>query len=364
MESYMSTVKFVLICFLSIISPIIPSPEVNYSGGPLVPALYAFGDSLLDSGNNNLLPTFAKADFYPYGFNFEQGPTGRFTNGRTVVDFIAEYLGLPLLPPYLGVRGIDQTTGINYASGSCGILFDTGKSTGKCLSLMEQINLFRTTVAVEMPKRQSLVSIPTYLSRAIFGISIGSNDYINNYLINYATSALYSPQSFAQLLINQFSQNLQTLYELGARKFVVFEIGPIGCIPSIRRTHKHSGSCVTRVNHMARMFNRELRKMVKRLSSGLEDSAFVLGRIHKPALHAIMNPSLYGFSDSSNPCCTTWENGTSACIPNLLPCSNPDEYMFWDGFHLTQAVYRNVANRCIYDSSICTPMSIKDFVQV
>lgn len=58
------------------------------SSTPLAPALYVFGDSLFDSGNNNLLPTLARANFLPYGMNFEGGPTGRFTNGRTVVDFI------------------------------------------------------------------------------------------------------------------------------------------------------------------------------------------------------------------------------------------------------------------------------------
>ncbi|XP_024023285.1 GDSL esterase/lipase 7-like [Morus notabilis] len=72
---------------------------------PLAPALYVFGDSLFDSGNNNLLPTLAKADYLPYGVNFDQGVTGRFTNGKTVADFIADYLGLPNPPPYLSIRG-------------------------------------------------------------------------------------------------------------------------------------------------------------------------------------------------------------------------------------------------------------------
>lgn len=54
----------------------------------LAPALYVLGDSLLDSGNNNFLPTLAKANFQPYGVNFPNGATGRFTNGRTVADFI------------------------------------------------------------------------------------------------------------------------------------------------------------------------------------------------------------------------------------------------------------------------------------
>ena len=68
---------FIFLYFLSLICSL-----------PLAPALYVFGDSLLDSGNNNMLPTFAKANFFPYGANFVNGSTGRFTNGRTVADFI------------------------------------------------------------------------------------------------------------------------------------------------------------------------------------------------------------------------------------------------------------------------------------
>lgn len=55
---------------------------------PLVPALYVFGDSILDSGNNNYLATLAKADYPPYGVDFDGGATGRFTNGKTSADFI------------------------------------------------------------------------------------------------------------------------------------------------------------------------------------------------------------------------------------------------------------------------------------
>lgn len=53
-----------------------------------LPALYVFGDSYVDAGNNNFLPTKARANYFPYGIDFAAIPTGRATNGRTVVDFI------------------------------------------------------------------------------------------------------------------------------------------------------------------------------------------------------------------------------------------------------------------------------------
>ena len=56
-----------------------------------VSALYVFGDSTVDSGNNNFLITQAKANYIPYGVDFGDGkPTGRYTNGRTEADFIGK----------------------------------------------------------------------------------------------------------------------------------------------------------------------------------------------------------------------------------------------------------------------------------
>lgn len=71
-------------------------PIVGTDGGrrrsEMVPAMFIFGDSLIDNGNNNNLPSFAKANYYPYGIDFNGGPTGRFSNGYTMVDAIGNTL--------------------------------------------------------------------------------------------------------------------------------------------------------------------------------------------------------------------------------------------------------------------------------
>ncbi|RRT43925.1 hypothetical protein B296_00048146, partial [Ensete ventricosum] len=60
------------------------------SAEPKVPAVYVFGDSTADVGNNNYLPgDDAKANFPHYGIDFpHQRPTGRFSNGYNGVDFM------------------------------------------------------------------------------------------------------------------------------------------------------------------------------------------------------------------------------------------------------------------------------------
>ncbi|XP_059452681.1 GDSL esterase/lipase 7 [Corylus avellana] len=351
-----------LLIFLHSLSPMIHSL-------PLAPALYVFGDSMFDSGNNNILPTVAKADYPPYGVNFVKGVTGRFTNGRTVADFIAEFLGLPYAPPCISIISLSTPlTGLNYASGSCGILPETGNRLGKCLNLNEQIDLFERTVRSELPRHfKNPEELSDYLSKSIFIFSVGSNDYINNYLQPnmYSTSNRYPTQPFAQLLVDSLGQRFERLYNLGARKMVMFEIGPIGCIPSFTRQHyKQDGQCVEDTNQIVSFFNQRLPALLKYLAFTLQGSTFVLAQANFLAYDAITNPPKYGLMDSNNPCCITWANGTSGCIPLLTSCPNEYKHFFWDAYHLTEAACSLIATRCINDTSICTPFNIKELVQL
>lgn len=57
-----------------------------------VTCILVFGDSSVDPGNNDYIPTSMKANFSPYGKDFFNGlPTGRFCNGRLATDFIGIY---------------------------------------------------------------------------------------------------------------------------------------------------------------------------------------------------------------------------------------------------------------------------------
>ena len=97
---------------------------------PLEPCMYIFGDSLVDNGNNNDILSLARANYRPYGIDFHEGPPGRFTNGRTMVDFLSDMLRLrpPLLPPYATARPEDLPRGVNFASGASGVLPETGNN--------------------------------------------------------------------------------------------------------------------------------------------------------------------------------------------------------------------------------------------
>jgi hypothetical protein len=90
-----------------------------------VPAVIVFGDSSVDTGNNNFIPTIARSNFWPYGRDYADGlPTGRFSNGRLATDFISEAFGLPpCIPAYLDTNlTIDQlASGVSFASAATGL---------------------------------------------------------------------------------------------------------------------------------------------------------------------------------------------------------------------------------------------------
>ncbi|BFG24098.1 hypothetical protein CerSpe_103720 [Prunus speciosa] len=55
-------------------------------------ALFVFGDSPYDAGNNNYINTTTEfqANWLPYGETFFRYPTGRFSDGRTNPDVIGK----------------------------------------------------------------------------------------------------------------------------------------------------------------------------------------------------------------------------------------------------------------------------------
>ena len=54
-----------------------------------IPANFVFGDSLVEAGNNNYIPSLSKANYFPNGIDFGM-PTGRYTNGRTIIDIVGK----------------------------------------------------------------------------------------------------------------------------------------------------------------------------------------------------------------------------------------------------------------------------------
>lgn len=94
---------------------------------------------------------------------------------------------------------------------------------------------------------------------------------------------------------------LQSLYNLGARKFVVAGLGRMGCIPSIL-AQNDAGGCSEAVNELVLPFNNNVRTMITNLSANLPGSRFVYIDIAHMFQDLLANYRSYGlyccFSDN------------------------------------------------------------------
>nr|XP_043624389.1 GDSL esterase/lipase At1g29660-like [Erigeron canadensis] len=320
-------------------------------GKQVVPCYFIFGDSLIDNGNNNKLVTFAKAIYLPHGIDYSSGPTGRFCNGRTYADFIAENLGFTSrIPPFAFPNGSDILLGLNYASAAAGIRDETGQHLGDRITFNQQLINHQMT----MSSIRKILGGPDlasrHLNKCIYSVGFGSNDYLNNYYIPavYETSNLFTLEEFTDALIQQYRSQILTLYNYGARKFVMHGLGPVGCTPYEMARHSENDTCVEYIDIGIRLFNRNLISLVYDLNNDmrLQDAKFIYLNFYDMSMEAIHQPSHFGFKVVNSACCGTGvDNGGLSCLPFEVPCLNRNEYFFWDAYHSTEAANKIAATR-------------------
>ncbi|KAL5709676.1 hypothetical protein ACHQM5_020336 [Ranunculus cassubicifolius] len=321
-------------------------------GQPLVPGLFIFGDSVVDVGNNNQLYTLVKANFPPYGRDFvTHSPTGRFCNGKLATDFTAENLGFTTYPPaYLSseARGKNLLLGANFASGASGFYEHTA-SLYHAIPLSQQLQYFqqyqgKLAKIAGQPKASSIISGSLYV------ISAGSSDYVQNYYINPYLYQNYTPDRFSNILIQSFSNFIQNLYGLGARRIGVTSLPPLGCLPaSVTLFGRGSNQCVPRLNQDAMSFNVKLNSATQNLLKRLPGLKMVVFDIYQPLLDLVNTPSTNGFMEARRACCGTGTIETSLLCNarSVGTCSNATSYVFWDGFHPSEAANKVLADNLL-----------------
>ncbi|KAK7366670.1 hypothetical protein VNO80_08666 [Phaseolus coccineus] len=345
------------------------SPSTAPSSSPLVPALFVIGDSSVDCGTNNFLATFARADHLPYGRDFDtHQPTGRFSNGRIPVDYLALRVGLPFVPSYLGQTGAvdDMIHGVNYASAGAGIILSSGSELGQHISLTQQIQQFTDTL------QQFILSMgedaaTNLISNSVFYISIGINDYIHYYLLNVSNvDNLFLPWHFNHFLASSLQQEIKNLYNLNVRKVVITGLAPIGCAPHyLWQYGNEDGECVEQINDMAVEFNFLTRYMVENLAAELPDANIIFCDVFEGSMDILKNHERYGFNVTTEACCGMGKyKGWIMCLSPEMACSNSSSHIWWDQFHPTDAVNAILADN-IWNgrhTKMCYPKNLEDMV--
>ncbi|KAH7543350.1 GDSL esterase/lipase At5g33370 [Ziziphus jujuba] len=301
-------------------------------------AFFVFGDSLVDNGNNNYLATTARADSYPYGIDYPtRRPTGRFSNGLNIPDFISQRIGSEPLLPYLSpqLNGQRLLVGANFASAGIGILNDTGIQFINIIRMFRQLEYFqeyqrRVTALIGAQRTKQLVN------GALVLITVGGNDFVNNYyLVPFsARSRQYNLPDYVKFLITEYRKILLRLYDLGARRVLVTGTGPLGCVPAELAMRSRNGECAADLQQAASLFNPQLVQMIRGINSQVGSDVFVAANTQLMSNDFISNPRAFGFVTSKIACCGQGPyNGLGLCTAASNLCPNRDVYAFWDPFH-------------------------------
>uniref|UniRef100_A0A1D1XZ97 GDSL esterase/lipase At2g42990 n=1 Tax=Anthurium amnicola TaxID=1678845 RepID=A0A1D1XZ97_9ARAE len=314
-----------------------------------VPAIIVFGDSTVDSGNNNGIHTVLKSNFQPYGRDFYGGrPTGRFCNGRLATDFLSEAFGLrPTVPAYLdpayGIR--DFAVGVCFASAGTG-LDNTTSDVLSVIPLWKEALYFQDYIR-KLTRYMGKAKALRTLRGAIYIVSVGTNDFLENYFLLSGRSSQFTVEQYEDFLVAAAGGFLAEIYRHGARKISFTGLSPIGCLPLERTMNVVGGrGCNEEHNEAARRFDAKLDALFLRLMAELRGFRIVHSKVYDLFLDIYRNPSFYGFENVEVGCCSTglFEMGYLCNSWNPFTCPDADKFAFWDAFHPTEKMNSFLAN--------------------
>ncbi|XP_061341950.1 esterase-like [Gastrolobium bilobum] len=345
-----------------ILNPVFATKDCDF------PAIFNFGDSNSDTA-------YLAASFYaptpPYGETYFHRPAGRFSDGRLIIDFIAQSFGLPYLSAYLDSLGTNFSHGANFATAASTIrpppsiipqgsfspfYFDVQDTQFRDFKPRTQFIRHQGGIfASLMPKEE-------YFPEALYTIDIGNNDLNAGCFGNLTVQQV---NASVPDIVNSFSENVKNIYDLGARSFWIHNTGPLGCLPYILTkflsAERDDYGCAKAYNEVAQYFNKELKDAVVQLRKDLPLAAFTYVDIYSVKYSLFSNPKKYGFEHPLIACCgyggkynysgnygssiecgrTIEVNGTEIFVGS---CERPSVRVNWDGIHYTEA-----ANKFVFD---------------
>ncbi|PKI45636.1 hypothetical protein CRG98_033952 [Punica granatum] len=317
-----------------------------------VPAVFMFGDSIVDTGNNNHLKTVVRSNFPPYGRDFMGGrATGRFSDGKIPADLLVEEFGIKeVLPAFLdpSLTPEELPTGVNFASSGAGFDPLTSKLFS-VISMSEQLRLF-SEYKGQLKNLVGVTRADEIVANSMYLVASGSNDLAELYFHTPLQIPKYDIHSYTDLLITSASAFFQGLYKLGARRIAALGLEPLGCLPSQRTLSGGPNRvCVEHFNDAAKMFNSKLLSTMQVLRTTLPQVRFAYADGYGALMDIIRAPHEYGFDIVDRGCCGTGLVEVAFMCNRWIPgtCSNVSRYLFWDSYHPTERAYRIIFQKLI-----------------
>ncbi|KAJ4826358.1 hypothetical protein Tsubulata_036290 [Turnera subulata] len=324
--------------------------------------LFVFGDSYVDTGNWKKSSAPWKE---PYGITFPGKPSGRFSDGRVLTDYIGSSSAslslwihityepsLSLSSSYLGnespvpftqwtpARNSSLKSGMNFAYGGTGV-FDTGNNAP---NMNSQINFFQQML------EKTVLYTKQDLQPSIALVSSAGNDY-PTYIEK--TGNDQDLPAFTRTLIDQLSKNLKRIHGFGVQKIMVTSLPPLGCLPTLSSLYSYQ-NCSEKWNAASMFHNQMLDQEVQRLNSeSTGKRAFEVLNLYS-AFTSVLNQTNHiagnssGLESPMKPCCLGVEskyfcgNIDSNGVKKYKVCNNTGSSIFWDMVHPSQNGWHSV----------------------
>ncbi|KAL8129998.1 hypothetical protein V2J09_019153 [Rumex salicifolius] len=271
--------------------------------------LFVFGDSYGDTGNWK--EGTGVSWELPYGSTFPGKPTGRFSDGRILTDFIASYLGIGSPVPYTQRRSPSSARklkfGMNFAYGGTGV-FDTDVSQP---NMTTQIDFFQNVLESE-------------------------SGYTRHDL---ESSIALDIERFTKSVVDQLVSNLKRIHSLGVSKVAVTGLEPLGCLPAVTSSTSYR-NCSDTINGVAALHNQILKQSVTALNKQTGDVSFFVLDLYAAFISGLntYHQQLSGL----NPCCEG-VSGRYGCgsrdegnQTKYTVCAESRGAFFWDSVHPSQ----------------------------
>ncbi|XP_070058004.1 GDSL esterase/lipase At4g01130-like isoform X2 [Nicotiana tomentosiformis] len=346
-------------------------------------AIFNFGDSNTDTGG--FYAAFPSQSS-PYGMTYFKKPVGRSSDGRVIIDFLAQALGLPFVSPYLQSIGSDYRHGVNFATISSTVLlpqsslFVYGVSPFSLEIQLRQMKEFKVKVDELQSKGNSNLPSPNIFGKSLYTFNIGQNDFTDD----LARIGISGVKQYLPKVVSQITSTIKEIYGLGGRTFLVLNLAPIGCYPMFLVELPHESSdidqfgCLISYNNAVVDYNNMLKEALTQIRKQLSDANVVYVDTNAVLLELFQHPTSQGLKYGTKACCgqgggaynfnqqlfcgnTKQINGQ---ILTATACEDPYNYVSWDGIHATEAANKFTTYAILNGSYFDPPFSLQKFCDI
>ena len=280
--------------------------KVDAASFDSISQIYAFGDSYSDEGLSLKISTAAVNAGVPDSFILPADPAsglydseGRWTNGATAVEVLAQNLGVDLTNYAVG--GAKSGNGNYYG------WLDSFQNTG-VFGQIEQFDGELDGNSVD--------------SDALYFIFASAND-----LFEYTDFGLSGTvEDLASRTVNNIGESVTRLSALGAEQFFVVNSSDLDILPGVIEFGQTAEASLF-TDEVNRLLPQELNTLSQNfdLDIFLYDHTAISDEIRA-------NPATYGLTNVEDAC--------QPVFPVEPLCGAPDEYYFWDEYHPTRRTHQ------------------------